>query len=111
MVGTSNLIDQQAGRSVHVADDGGDSAVIPSISNRQSARRRRRGDARSRRRRNIAESSIAVVVIKNAGLLIAATQMLAVHFGINMAVHQDEIGPAIVVKVEKHGSPAQILRI
>ncbi len=60
---------------------------------------------------NIAERSVAVVVIKNARLFVAAAQMLAVDFGIDVPVHQNQIGPAIVVEVEEHGSPAQILRV
>src|ERR1700678_4105561 len=35
--------------------------------------------------------------------------MKLVHLRIDMSIGEDEIGPAIIVKVKKHGAPPQIL--
>src|SRR6266446_6806684 len=50
-------------------------------------------------------------MIKEAWLHVPAAQVEYVHLRIDMSVGEDEIGPAIIVKVKKHGAPAQILRV
>src|SRR5258707_15881928 len=50
-------------------------------------------------------------MIKEAWLRVPAAQVEFVHLRIDMSVGEDEIGPAIIVKVKKHGAPAQILRV
>src|SRR6266849_8736948 len=50
-------------------------------------------------------------MIKKAWLPVPAAQVKFVHLRIDMSVGEDEIGPAIIVKVKKHGAPAQILRV
>src|SRR5260370_11076802 len=50
-------------------------------------------------------------MIKEAWLHVPAAQVEFVHLRIDMSVGEDEIGPAIIVKVKKHGAPAQILRV
>src|ERR1700724_4744610 len=37
--------------------------------------------------------------------------MLFINFGIDVAVHYQKIGPAVVVEIKEHRSPAQILRM
>src|ERR1700730_98307 len=37
--------------------------------------------------------------------------MLAIHFGIDVSVDEQEIRPAAVIEIEKHGAPAEILRV
>src|SRR5580704_16807362 len=37
--------------------------------------------------------------------------MLFVYFGIDVAVDQQEIGPTVIVEIEKHGAPAEILGV
>src|SRR6266849_5088651 len=48
-------------------------------------------------------------MIKEAWFHVPAAQVILVHLRIDMSVGEDEIGPAIIVKVKKHGAPAQIL--
>src|SRR5713226_9324254 len=50
-------------------------------------------------------------MIKEAWFHVSAAQVILVHLRIDMSVGEDEIGPAIIVKVKKHGAPAQILRM
>ena len=48
-------------------------------------------------------------MVQNARLLIAAAQVLAVYFRIHMPIDQQQIGPAVIVKIHKHSAPAEIL--
>src|SRR3954463_10155558 len=48
---------------------------------------------------------------KNSRLFIAAAEVLAINLGIYVAIHQQQIRPAVVVDVEEHCSPSQILRV
>jgi len=50
-------------------------------------------------------------MIEKAWLHVPAAQVKFVHLRIDMSVGEDKIGPAIIVKVKKHGAPAQILRV
>src|SRR5713226_6473839 len=50
-------------------------------------------------------------MIKEAWFHVSAAQVILVHLRIDMSVGEDEIGPAIIVKVKKHGAPAQVLRM
>ena len=111
VIGGANLIDKEAGRGVHVADDGGKFAIVPEIADGEAARRFRHGDARAGGCGNVSERAVAIVVIENARLLVIAAEMLHVHFGIDVAVDEEQIGPAVVVKIEEHGAPAEILRV
>src|SRR5207302_1826196 len=86
-------------------------SVIPEVPDRHTTRRSRRRDTRARVRGDIGEATVSVVVIQNARFLVAATQMLAVDFGIDVAIYQNQIGPAVVVEVKEHRAPSQILRV
>ena len=68
-------------------------------------------DGRAGNQRNIGECAVAIVVIEDARLLKIAAEMILVHFGINVAVDKQQIGPAIVVKIQKHRAPAEILGV
>src|SRR5882762_4043104 len=111
MIRIADVVHQQHRRRIHVADHCGHPAVIPQIADRQSASRTYRGNPRPRIRRNIRKRSVAVVAIKNLRLLEIAAKMLAVHLRVDMAVDQQQIGPAIIVHVKKHDAPAAVLRV
>src|SRR6266478_1749083 len=42
---------------------------------------------------------------------VIAGPVLAVHFGINVAVDEQEIGPAVIVHIGEHHAPAKILGV
>src|SRR6266849_6624216 len=111
MIAVVNVVYQQHGRSVHIADDRGHAAIVPQIADRQSARRTHRRNPRPRIGGNIGEFPVAVVVIQNLRLFEIAAEVLAVHFGVDVTVGQEQIGPAVVVNIEKHDAPAKILRV
>src|SRR6266478_7822662 len=37
--------------------------------------------------------------------------MLAVDFRIDVPVDQQKIGPSVIIEIEKHGAPAEVLRV
>src|SRR5713101_6624661 len=111
VVPVARVVDQKRRRSVHVADHRGHAAIIPQVADRQTARRTYGRDPGPRRRGNIREGSVAIVVIQNPGLLEIAAEMLAIHFRVDVAVRQEQIGPAVVVEIEKRDAPAKVLRV
>src|SRR5216683_2966269 len=111
VVPVARVVDQKRRRSVHVADHRGHAAIIPQVADRQTARRTYGRDPGPRRRGNIREGSVAIVVIQNPGLLEIAAEMLAIHFRVDVAVGEEQIGPAVVVEIEKRDAPAEVLRV
>src|SRR5260370_26452473 len=111
VVRVARVVDKKRRRSVHVADDRGHAAIIPQVADRQTARRTYGRDRGPRGRGNIRERSVAIVVIQNPGLLEIAAEMLAIHFRVDVAVRQEQIGPAVVVEIEKRDAPAKVLRV
>src|SRR5260370_34634848 len=111
VVAVARVVDQKRRRSVHVADDCGHAAIIPQVADRQTARRTYGRDCETHGPANIREGSVAIVVIENPGLLEVAAEMLAIHFGVDVAVGEEQIGPAVVVEIEKRNAPAEVLRV
>src|ERR1700722_3144234 len=111
VIGVASIVDEQAGWAVHVADDGGEAAVVPQITDGQAPRRIHGGDAGGGIGGNVGEGAVTIVVIKDARFLESAAQMLAVDFRIDVAVDEEEIGPAVIVEVEEHGAPAEVFGV
>src|SRR5690348_12262813 len=111
VIGSVHVVDEEAGRGIHVADDGGEAAVVPEIADGEAARRIWGGDTWAGVSGDVGESGIAVVVIKDARFLEGAAEMLAIDFWIDVAVGEEEIGPAVVIKVEEHGAPAEVFGV
>ena len=61
--------------------------------------------------RDVAEGPIAVVVKQDTWLFVVAAEMLAIHFRVDVPVHQEQIGPTVVIEIEEHRSPSEILRV
>src|SRR6516164_53688 len=51
---------------------------------------------------------VSKIAVEDARLFEIAAKMLPVHFRIDVAVDQQQVRPAIVVKIKKHGAPAEI---
>src|SRR6266550_6314685 len=111
LISRTRPIYQKAWFLVNIIDDDGKLAIVPKIAYGQSSRGRRGVNPGSRRRRDVGEGGIAVVAIKEAWLLVSATQVKLVHFRIDVSVSKNEVWPAVVVEVEEHGAPAQVLRM
>ena len=96
---------------VHVTDHRRHPPVVPEIAHCQATPRVHRRDSRSSFRGNIIKRPISVVVIQNAWLWIRAPQVLLVHFRVDVPIHNQQIGPAIVVEIQKASPPSQILSV
>ena len=101
-----DAVHEQARRCIYIVDQHGELPVVPEITHGQTTRGRRRSDTGSSIRRNISKGSVPVVVIQETLLFICTSQVILVHFRIDMAVSEDKIRPAVVVEVKKHGAPA-----
>ena len=106
MVPGMDAVHEQARRCIYIVDQHGELPVVPEITHGQTTRGRRRSDTGSSIRRNISKGSVPVVVIQETLLFICTSQVILVHFRIDMAVSEDKIRPAVVVEVKKHGAPA-----
>ena len=111
VIGGRKVVDEKAGRSVHVADDGGELAIVPEIADGEAARRTRSGDSGTGVRGDVGEGGVAVVVIKDARFLEIAAEMLAIDFGIDVAIDEEKIGPAVVIEIEEHGAPPEVFGV
>src|SRR5690242_3944272 len=111
MICGAHVVDEQTGRCVHVADDGGEPAVVPEIADGEAAGGLRSGDAWAGAGGDVGEGAVAIVVIKDARLLKSAAEMLAVDFGIDVSIDEEQVGPAIVIEIEKHGAPSEIFGV
>ena len=70
-----------------------------------------RRDTWSRFKRDILELPVVLIPIEDLALSKACTQALPFNFRIDMPVGHKEIGPAIVINVDKQCAPPQKLRI
>ena len=50
-------------------------------------------------------------MIEHLALAIAGFARFLAHFGIDVAVASEDVGPAIVIEIEKAGSPAEKARV
>ena len=71
----------------------------------------RRGDAGTGVGGDIGKSTVAVVVVENARFLKGTAEMLAIHFRVDVAIDEENIGPAVVIEVKEHGAPAEVFRV
>ena len=111
MVGRPNLVYQQTGRFIHVADHRRHLAIVPEIPHSEPARRSVRDDAGASIGGDVGKRAVAKIVVENARLFVVAAKMLLVDLGIDVPIHQQQIRPPIVIEVEKHRSPSQIFGV
>ena len=62
-------------------------------------------------RRNIGETSRRRCCDRGCAAPENCCRDVAVDLGIDVAIHQNQVGPAVVVEIEKHRAPAEILRV
>src|ERR1039458_7116531 len=90
VVAVMHRIHQEAGTCIHVVDDYGKSPIVPQIGDRQTSRRRNRVNPWSGRGCHVRERSVAVVMVKESGLHVAAAQVELIYFWIDMSVRSEE---------------------
>ena len=92
-------------------DDHIDVAVIVEIAESTAPRRHRRGDTRPGVEGNVVKAPVAQILVEQLALRVACFRFELLDFGIYMAVANQDVGPAVVVEVEKATAPAKILRV
>ena len=60
-------------------------------------------------RRKIEELAVTTVPIKKSWLLVFFRRVARIYFGVDMTIRDHYVFPAVIIKVKKCGSPAQIL--
>ena len=98
------IVAEQRGNLIHVVHDNVDVAVVVEIAEGTAATRMARSNPGPHFLRNILEFAIAEVAINNARFQECLIGML-IHSWINMSIDLEDIGPAIVVVIDKAASP------
>src|SRR3989442_370190 len=83
-------------------------AVIVKVAEGAAARRDRGGDSRSSVVGNVFETAVAEILVEKLALRIAGFGLELLDFGIDVAIAKQNIGPAVVVHIEKAAAPAEI---
>src|SRR3954447_3946145 len=96
---------------VDVRDRHIDLAVVVEIAERRAAPRLRRRDRRAEPLGDIDEASIAAVAIHDLALFVSRFRFHLAHFGIDVAVGEKEIEPAVIIEVDETGAPPEPARI
>src|SRR5258708_6413061 len=69
------------------------------------------GNARACIVRNVSEVAVAEIFVKQLALRVAGFGLELLDFGIHVAVADENVGPAVVVHVEKAATPAKVLSV
>ena len=99
------------GEAVDGVDDDVDVAVVVEVSEGAAAASGGRGDAGAALRGDLFEPSVAQVAVEVLVLGIWGFDVQLFDLGIDVAVAEQNVGPAVVVHVEEAAAPAEILRV
>ena len=93
---------QQHRNAIHVVDDHVDFAIVEDVAKCCAAAHGHHGEARSLHGRDQFELAILQIVIEQWALRIALSPLrMLVHLRIDMAIHNQQILPSVVVVIEK----------
>src|SRR5260370_4438187 len=92
-------------------DDEVESAVVVEIAEGAAARGDGNGDAGAGVVRNVSEVAVAEIFVEQLALRVAGFGLELLDFGIHVAVADENVGPAVVVHVEKAATPAKGLSV
>src|SRR5262249_46847409 len=104
-------VDQEARPGFHIRDYGRQVAVVPEVADGKPSSGCGGCNSWSGDSGNVLEGALAGVVIQQARFLVIGAQFVCVHFRINVSIHLEQVGPAVIIEIEKHCSPAEILRV
>src|SRR5487761_391039 len=96
------------GAAHEIPDNDAYPAFVKQVSDRHSAADLRKLDGRADKLAHILKRAIVLVHEKQFGLAVSRSPFDAIHLRVDMAVHQEQIKPAAVIKVEKRIAPANI---
>src|SRR6266849_10913793 len=111
IVAGARIAAQKLGKIVDGVDDDIEVAVVVEVAEGAPARGDRRGDARPGVVGNIIEAPVAQILVKQLALRVAGFGLELLDFRIDVAVANENVGPAVVVHVEKPAAPAEILGV
>src|SRR6185437_10681848 len=86
-------------------------AIVIKIAKSRAARRMQFAECRSGLLGNVTKLAVFQVLIQNRAVPVMNVDVQFIHFGEGMTVDQEEILPAVVVEVEKAGSPSDVASI
>src|SRR5271157_212109 len=98
-------------QAVHGVDDEIDIAVVVVVAEGAATVGVRNGDARSAILCDFAEAAVVQITVEQFLLGIAGLGGELFDFGIDVAVADEDVGPAVVIEVEPTASPTQVLRV
>src|SRR3989441_4273970 len=102
---------EKLGIIVDGIDDDVEVAVIVEIAEGAAARGDGNGDAGAGLGGDVGETAVAEIFVEQLLLRVAGFGFELLDFGIDVAVANENVGPAVVVHVEKAAAPAEILRV
>ena len=111
VVGEFGVATKKLREVVYRVDDNVDVAVVVEVAEGAAAACGRIGDSRTNLERNIREVAVAEVAIEQLALTVSGFGFQLLDFGIDVAVADQNVGPAVVVVIEEAAAPAQKLGV
>ena len=91
--------------ALQVFDHDIEASVVEEIADSQSAAYLRNSECRSHPPADIAKGAVVLIEEEKLWLPIPSSNILGIHLGIYVSVHNNQIGPAIIVEVEESIAP------
>src|SRR5579859_3140702 len=107
VVGVLDHVPKQGRRGIHIVEDNVDVAVVEEIAESGAASRNDGGESAACRGRNFLEFCAVEIAKKLRALGPRGAPFCAVGDGVDVAVGDEDVQKAIVVKVEKAGAPGE----
>src|SRR5947207_639248 len=107
----TGIATQELRKIVDSVDDHVEVAVIVKVAESATARSDRRGDSGPGVVGDILEAPVAEIFVEQFALRITRFRLELLDFGIDVAVADEDVGPAVVVHVKKTAAPSEILRV
>src|SRR5258708_1559985 len=100
---------KELGKIIYGVDDDVEIAVVVEVAEGTSARGDGNGDARAGVIRNVDKPAIERIFVEQLAVRVAVFGLELLDFGIDVAVANEDVGPAVIVHVEKTAAQAEIL--
>jgi len=111
VVAGARIAAQELRKVVDGIDNDVEVAVVVEVAESAATRGDRSGNAGTCVVGDIIEASIAQILVKQLALRIAGFGLELLDFGIDVAIADEDVGPAVVVEIKKAATPAEILRV
>ena len=111
MVAVGAVVAQQGRGSVQVVHDHVHVAVVVEVAERAPPAEVLGEDRRPRPGGDVLESSVPQVAIEHPRLAVLEVEVLLRDLGVHVAVHEEDVGPPVVVEVEEVDAEAEVLPV